>query len=163
MKYCPECKNELVVKRIEGIERLVCSSDCGYVFWDNPAPVVAALVQYRNKYVLTRNAQWPPGIFSLITGFIEKDEHPAWAVVREVKEELSLEAEVDRFIGFYPFKKMNQLIVAYSLTATGKLQLNEELTEVKLLTKDQLETYDFNLLTLTSAIVKDWLATEKEV
>jgi NADH pyrophosphatase NudC (nudix superfamily) len=47
----------------------------------NPVPVVAALIEYQGKIVLARNAQWPEGMFSLVTGYLEKHETPEDAVV----------------------------------------------------------------------------------
>jgi ribosomal protein S27AE len=45
LKYCPKCGGELVRAQIAGRERLVCADQaCGYVFWDNPTPTLAAVV-----------------------------------------------------------------------------------------------------------------------
>ena len=50
MKYCPLCATELAEIRIEGQKRLGCPVDgCEYVFWNNPTPVVAALVEGRTS------------------------------------------------------------------------------------------------------------------
>ena len=58
MKFCPECASLLELKRVDGAERKACASpECSFVHWDNPVPVVAALVQYQGKIVLARNSQ----------------------------------------------------------------------------------------------------------
>ena len=67
--------------------------------WDNPVPVVAALIEYQGKIVLARNSQWPEGVLSLITGYLERNETPEEAVVREVKEELGLDGRVQELLG----------------------------------------------------------------
>ncbi|MHB0874031.1 MAG: hypothetical protein ACYC1J_11450, partial [Acidithiobacillus ferrooxidans] len=73
MKYCPQCANELQGRVIDGISRLACpSSECGFVHWDNPIPVVAGLIYRDGKYIIARNTKWPSGMFSLVTGFLEK-------------------------------------------------------------------------------------------
>lgn len=70
MKFCPQCQAALAPRHIDGRERLACSSsNCGFVFWANPTPVAAGLVIHEDKFLLARNAQWPPGRYSLITGF----------------------------------------------------------------------------------------------
>lgn len=91
--FCPQCGQKLKREVLGGFERGVCTTgECGYIHWDNPTPVVAAVVEYNNGIILARNVLWQPGSFALITGFLEKNEDPAEAVVREVKEELDLDA-----------------------------------------------------------------------
>ena len=158
MKYCPECASTLEAKRIDGVERQSCTSpECSFVHWDNPVPVVAALVQYRGKIVLARNSQWPEGMFSLVTGYLERNETPEEAVVREVKEELGLNGKVEEFIGCYSITEKNQVILAHWVVATGELRTGNEITEVKLLSREELNLWQFGRLALTSAIVKQWL------
>ena len=97
--------------------------------WDNPTPVVAAVVEHEGEIVLARNKLWTQRFFGLITGFLERNEDPAEAVLREVEEELGLKAHSPAFIGHYTFERMNQLIVAYHVIAEGEIVLGEELSE----------------------------------
>lgn len=159
MKYCPQCSRLLAPALVEGTTRLACQVEtCGFVHWDNPIPVVAALVLYEDRYVLARHAGWPNGPFSLITGYLERNETPEQAVVREVREELGLAGEVTRHIGNYAFMKKNQVILGYEIVASGTLAVNHELVELRHLSPAQLASYDFGPLSLTQAIVKDWCA-----
>jgi NADH pyrophosphatase NudC (nudix superfamily) len=158
MKYCPECGNMLASKRIDGVERKACVfQECGFVHWGNPVPVVAALIEYQGKIVLARNSEWPEGMFSLVTGYLERAETPEEAVVREVKEELGLDGKVQEFIGCYSFIEKNQIILAHWVVATGELKIGNEISEVKLLSLEELELWQFGRLALTSAIAKQWL------
>ncbi len=129
-KYCPSCKSDMEIGA-EGYN--YCKSDdCSLVQYLNPTPVVAAVVEYENEQViLAHNALWPAGWFGLITGFLERYEHPEESVIREVKEELGLDATLESFIGHYTFKRMNQIIIAYHVKATGEIILNDELDEYK--------------------------------
>jgi NADH pyrophosphatase NudC (nudix superfamily) len=141
-------------KAIEGKGRLVCSSDsCNYVFWDNPIPVVAAIVELGGNVVLARNRLWPEKMFGLVTGFLEKGEKPESAVLREVKEELGLEGTATKFIGYYSFFEMNQLILAFHVMAQGSVTLSEELSEVRYVSPEKLKPWPFG----TGYAVKDWL------
>lgn len=143
---------------MEGVERMVCTAPaCDFVHWDNPIPVVAALVQYREKIILARNAQWPDGMFSLLTGFLERNETPEQAVVREVKEEIGLEGEATELIGCYPLLEKNQIILAFSVKATGELVTDKEIAQIKLVSREELRLWQFDRLVLTSAIVRGWL------
>ena len=128
MKYCPSCGQELIEVAIDGKQRLSCTSDtCDYVFWNNPTPVVAALVEREGDVVLVRNKGWPQKIFGLVSGFLEKDETADNAVLREVKEELGLDGKIVELIGYYSFFEMNQLILAFHVQVQGEIVLGEEL------------------------------------
>lgn len=133
-QYCPRCAAPLHSENHGGFERRVCPAPgCGFIWWNNPTPVVAAVVEYQGKIVLARNAQWTTPFFALITGYLERNEDPAEAILREVKEELDLDADHATLIGHYTFERMNQLIIAYQVEATGTITLNEELAEYKLI------------------------------
>ena len=160
--FCPRCATHLHHVMHDAHERLTCPSpECGFIHWDNPLPVVAALVEHEGQYIVARNAKWPRRIFSVISGFLDQQESPEQAVLREVKEELNLDGIVTRFIGHYPFAEMNQLILAYAIQATGELKSNHELAEIKRLSLEQLKSYDFAPLYITTAIVNDWLAANR--
>ncbi|MGD8566458.1 MAG: NUDIX domain-containing protein [Gammaproteobacteria bacterium] len=118
--------------------------------------MVAALVKNKNNYIIARNVQWPKGVFSVITGYLESGEHPEDCVLREVKEELGLTGKISGFLGYHLFKEKNQLILAFEVLASGDLQTNHELAEVKYLTPVELSRYDFRPLTITEQIIREW-------
>jgi len=158
MNYCPNCSAELKSYQIEGVERLKCSTaQCSFVHWNNPVPVVMALVQYNEQYIVAHNVVWPEGIYSFITGYVDEHELPDQAVLREVKEELGLEATLGRFLGHYMFKEKNQLIIAYEVIANGSLKLNHELSDVLYLSFDGLSQYNFGPLYITRQVLKEWM------
>ena len=157
-KFCPHCAQPLQEREVDQVMRIVCmDQDCTYVHWDNPVPVVAALVQYRGGVLLARNAAWPEGRFSVITGFLEKGEAPEQAVLREVEEELGLQGKLKRFIGYYPFYPQNQLILAFDVEAEGEVALNHELVDYRIVAIDKLRPWDFG----TGLAVRDWLADRR--
>ena len=157
MNYCPQCGSKLIAKEIDDEERLACSSDsCSYVFWNNPVPVVAALVELDGSYIVARNRAWPRGIFSVITGYLEQGELPEDAVLREVSEELGLQGTVTRFIGNYTFKEKNQVLLCYQVSATGAIETNHELAEIRQLSPEELSAYDFSPLYITEKLIRDW-------
>ncbi len=153
--FCPQCGQKLKREVLGGFERGVCTTgECGYIHWDNPTPVVAAVVEYNNGIILARNVLWQPGSFALITGFLEKNEDPAEAVVREVKEELDLDAlDPPGFIGHYTFTRMNQLIIAYHVRAAGTVRLNHELAEWRHLPFERVKYWP----SATGLALRDWL------
>ncbi len=134
----------------------VCPN-CGFVHYNNPVPVVAALVEHENKIVLARNKAWPPDWFGLITGFLEQNETPEEAVIREVEEELSLKGQIAGMIGVYTFFKLNQVYIAYHVVAEGAIVLNEELNAYKHIAPKDLQPWPFG----TGLAVRDWLERRK--
>lgn len=154
-RFCPQCGSGLVARDIGGVSRPACPAEsCGFVVWDNPVPVIAAIVEYAGCIVLARNVAWPEKMFGLVTGYLERDEAPAVAVAREVGEELGLRASAVDLVGLYPFARKNQLIIAYHVIADGCIVLNEELAEYRLIDPDKLKAWDFG----TGPAVRDWLA-----
>lgn len=153
-RFCPQCGAALELREAGGLPRPTCpDSACGFIVWDNPVPVVAALVEHDGRIVLARNVAWPENAFGLVTGFLERDEAPEHAVAREVAEELGLAATTVSLIGLYPFTQKNQLLIAYHVAAEGEIVLNEELAEVRLIEPARLKAWDFG----TGQAVADWL------
>lgn len=153
-KYCPRCARELVERDHDGVPRRGCPDDrCGFVHWNNPVPVVAAIVEHEGRVLLARNALWPQKMFGLITGFLEKDETPEAGVLREVQEEVGLTGRIAGFVGHYGFPQMNQLIIAFHVQAEGEVRLNAELAEYKRVEPANLRPWP----TGTGLAVRDWL------
>lgn len=154
--YCPQCTKALGAREDGGRVRSACPS-CDYVFYDNPAPVVAALVEHDGDVILARNKEWPEKWFGLITGFLERGETAEDGVLRELKEELGLDGEIVELIGVYSFFRMNQVIMAYHIRAEGEIVLGEELAAYKRIAPDKLRPWPEG----TGQAVADWLATRK--
>ncbi|MEO5371840.1 MAG: NUDIX domain-containing protein [Magnetococcus sp. DMHC-1] len=154
MKFCPICAQALTIREIDGKSRAACSaSGCSFVFWDNPVPVVAGIVEIGMGVVLAHNKAWPSGKYSVITGFLECGEAPEAGIVRETREELGLHATATTLVGLYPYARANQIIMAYHLTAEGEIVLGEELDDYRIIPKNRLKGWDFG----TGLAVTDWL------
>ena len=155
LKFCPVCASPLLARLSEGRTRLACSTEaCDYVFYDNPVPVVAALLEHGPTVILVRNKGWPEKWYGLVSGFLEKGESPEAGVLREVKEEVGLRGEIVSFISAYAFAEMNQIILAYHVRGHGDLVVGDELAGVKAVPPDKLRPWPLG----TGHAVRDWLA-----
>jgi NADH pyrophosphatase NudC (nudix superfamily) len=68
MKYCLKCGKPLTPKVIDQKERLACGdSACGFIYWNNPIPVVGMVVETEKGIILAHNKVMPKGIFSIMT------------------------------------------------------------------------------------------------
>ena len=155
MRFCPRCATPLVPHPASGRERLACPrADCGFVHYDNPIPVVAGLVEHEGDVLLVRSVGWPESWYGLVTGFLERDEEPEAAILRELGEELGLEGRVVGSIGVYTFPVRNELILAYHVQAQGEVRLGAELEGLKRVPPEKLRPWPFG----TGLAVRDWLA-----
>jgi NAD+ diphosphatase len=155
-KFCPRCASALEVLPLGGRPRNACVA-CGFTHWNNPLPVVAAIIEYQDKIVLARNAAWPPKMFALITGFLEAEETPEQGVAREVEEETSLVAVETKLVGVYEFTRKNELIIAYHVRAEGEIKLSEELVDYKLVAPAELRPWRMG----TGLALADWMRARK--
>ncbi|WP_425258261.1 NUDIX domain-containing protein [Rubrivivax sp. RP6-9] len=135
--------------------RLRCPS-CGWTHWNNPTPVLAAVIECADRdgqLLLARNAAWPGRMFALITGFMEAGETPEEGIAREIGEETALQVDALQLIGVYDFQRMNQLIVAYHAVAHGEVRLSPELAEYKLFAPADVRCWRAG----TGYALADWL------
>ena len=158
-KFCPTCASPLasLTQMEDGGEkaRLRCAA-CGYTHWNNPTPVLAAVVEVEGKILLAQNAAWPGKMFALITGFMEAGETPQEGIAREIKEETNLETTELDLIGVYDFKRMNQVIIAYHAVCHGEVKLSPELVDYRLYAFDQLKCWPAG----TGYALADWLRSK---
>ena len=120
--------------------RLRCQA-CGWTHWNNPTPVLAAVIEYHGQLLLARNVAWTGRQFALITGFMEAGETPQAGIAREIKEETNLDTLSLDLLGVYEFVRMNQIIIAYHATATGEIRLSPELAEYKLFAPHEVQCW----------------------
>ena len=74
-RFCPKCAAPLELRAdgdagADGDKARLACPDGHWTHWDNPLPVLAALVEVEGKILLARNAAWGPKNFALITGFM---------------------------------------------------------------------------------------------
>ncbi len=169
-KYCLQCSFPLSMKQIENQKRLACSNNnCDFILWNNPVPVVGGIIETESGILLARNKFWPLGIYSIITGFLEFQECPEEAILRETNEELGLTGTNPILVGAYPYTEKNQIVLVYHVKANGKIVLNDEIAEIKVLTKDELGKWPFGQEKLPGWpfgcgwAIRDWLNSESGV
>jgi NADH pyrophosphatase NudC (nudix superfamily) len=76
-RFCVNCATALAPISVaeDGGDktRLRCPA-CGWTHWNNPTPVLAAVIELVDRdgqILLARNAAWPGKFYGLITGFME--------------------------------------------------------------------------------------------
>lgn len=155
-RFCPRCATPLalLIQAEDGGEkaRLRCPA-CGFTHWNNPTPVLAAVIEYDGQILLARNAAWPGRMFALITDFMEAGETPRDGIAREILEETNLTVSSLNLIGVYDFQRMNQVIIAYHAVASGEVRLSPELAEYRLYAPGSVRCWPAG----TGYALADWL------
>lgn len=110
--------------------------------------VVAAVITNDDGKILIaqRNLKKSQGgLWEFPGGKIEKDETKEEAIIREIKEELTIDIKVDKYIGEkifnYPDKDIN-LIALKCEKISGNVQLTEH-EDIKWVKKSELENFKF--------------------
>lgn len=146
--YCPACQSKLT-PRIEDNNHLMFCRECGGKYYSNPLPSAVAFVRNDRGDILLVKRGVEPGIgkWALPSGFIEENELPEQAVVRELLEETGVQGRVERLAGVYtePTKRYgNVLLIAYVLTiAGGRLHAGSDCRDAKFYPVDRLPDIPF--------------------
>ena len=92
--FCPHCSNRIVKKDENGTLRDWCP-DCLIYFYENPLPVVSAIVVLERRILLVKRGKAPyKGLWCLPTGFAETGESIEDAALRELKEEAGIDGRI---------------------------------------------------------------------
>jgi ADP-ribose pyrophosphatase YjhB (NUDIX family) len=146
--YCVRCGSVLERRVIEGRELEACKND-DFVLWRDPKVSSAVVVEVDGGVVLGRRAIEPGyGLWCLPGGFVNDDEHPADAAVRECMEEIGAAVELTSLIGVYhvPKRDAHSMVgIAYRARLVDGAQLNSgsEMLEVKAFPLDSLPALAF--------------------
>jgi 8-oxo-dGTP diphosphatase len=96
--HCPRCANELT-RRANAVE---CPA-CGFVLYAHSSVTASALPEDdAGRVLLARRAGEPfLGLWDVVGGFLEEDEHPLDGLRREVLEETGLDFDPAQLLGIW--------------------------------------------------------------
>lgn len=146
-KFCPECASPMESRVFEGKTKRACTA-CAFVFWNNPLPVVAAVIPYGEAGIVLvqRGVEPAYGQWALPAGYDETDEDPADGAEREAAEESGLRIKVNRrptHVVRPPGR--NQFILFYrGRVVGGSLQKGSDALAVGVFTEDNLPPIAFS-------------------
>lgn len=140
--YCPHCRAELRDEFVFERTRRVCP-ECGFVHFRDPKVGAGVLVERDGKVVLVRRGVVPAiGSWCLPSGFVEYDEGPEEAAVREFLEETGLEVRVTGLLDVKPYKNDARgpgVIILYrGQVVGGELRPGDDASEVGFFGPDEL-------------------------
>jgi NAD+ diphosphatase len=154
-QYCGRCG--IATTEAPGERARVCPS-CGLLAYPRLAPAVIMLVERDDgRALLARNAMFPPGIFSCLSGFVEPGETLEHAVCREVREEVGLEVGDVDFRGSQPWPFPHQLMVGFGARYLGgEITLDEkEIAEAAWFTPVDAPVFPTNM-SIAGRLIDEW-------
>lgn len=108
--YCSRCGSKTKTTKLEHAK--ICES-CNFTNYPRLSPCVLAAVVKNNKVLLGRQIHFPPGVYSLLAGFIESGESAEEAVSREVYEESRIKIKNIKYFGSQSWPFPHSLMLAY--------------------------------------------------
>jgi NAD+ diphosphatase len=85
--------------------------------------VITIIINDKGEALLAHNKRFTSGVYSLIAGFNEAGESLEATVVREIREEVSVEVKDIRYIRSQPWPFPNSLMLGFTASyASGAIQ-----------------------------------------
>ena len=140
-QFCPACRATL---RIE--PTIAQCTACSFIYYENPAPGAGIVLIDDDRVLVAIRAIAPHhGAVDIIGGFMQRDETPECAALRELKEETGLEAEITGFLGAFPDTygpggKPTINFIYLGRITRGKMQANDDVAELRWIPIDELPT-----------------------
>ena len=112
-----------------------------------PLLVTAAIIRNHEKILITRRKEHVPYplLWEFPGGKMEKNEDPRECVVREIKEELDMDIQVEDIfdVVYYRYPERPVMVLAYRCRWSGGEIQDLEVTEHRWATASELALFDF--------------------
>ena len=159
-RFCPRCGHQLQPKRMKpgGPELRACPS-CSFVHYHDPKVATGTLFTVDGGIVLVQRAISPSyGKWVFPGGFVDQGERLESAAIRETREEVNLDVEIDRLLNVYSYEDSAVVIIAYAAHVVGgELQAKDESLDVKTFPPAQIPWEDLAFRSTQDAI-KEYIA-----
>lgn len=146
-KFCVYCGGPIAKKKEDLVWRDFCSG-CRCFFYDNPLPVVSAIVDVSRQILLVKRDRAPfKGRWCLPTGFAEAGENIEDAVLRELVEETGIRGRISRLLDVDSYKSRfygDLLFLTFVVEKTaGRLAAGDDSAQAKFFTIDRIPPLAF--------------------
>ncbi len=139
-RFCGVCGSP--TDSIEGgFQRLCVNAACAHRHFPRTDPAIIVLVTSGERGLLGRQPSWPEGLVSTLAGFVEPGETLEDAVIREVREETSIELGEVHYHSSQPWPFPSSLMLGFSAqAASAEIRVDEyELENACWFTREELE------------------------
>ncbi|HEY8152967.1 MAG TPA: NAD(+) diphosphatase [Myxococcota bacterium] len=156
-RFCGACGAPTAARANE--RSRVCTA-CGLTQFPRIAPAVIVAVTRGDEILLGRSAHFPPGIYSVLAGFVEPGESLEQAVFREVLEETGIEVEDVRYFGSQPWPFPHSLMLGFTARhRSGELRVDGvELVDARWFHRDDMPMQFPGNVSISQWLIRDFLA-----
>jgi NAD+ diphosphatase len=153
--FCGSCGSPTALK--PGERALECTA-CGSLSYPRISPAVIVAVIRGKSILLARARRFPPGLYSVLAGFVEPGETLEECVGREIREETGIEVKNLRYFASQPWPFPHSLMVAFTAEyASGDITVDPgELVDAGWYTADTLPSLP-DPITVARKLI-DWFA-----
>ena len=166
--YCGRC-GHATEPRQAGHVRYCTNADCAAPAFPRTDPAVIMLIHHGEYALLGRQAVWPPGMHSVLAGFVEPGESLEDAVAREVMEEAGVEIDETEYHSSQPWPFPASIMLGFGARAKS-MELNidtDELESGRWYHRDEIlaspEDETFRLPrrdSISYRLIRDWLSED---
>lgn len=111
--YCPRCATPLAEKYVYNALRATCPQ-CNFILFLEPKLVTVVVIQRGDTVLLGRRNMEPAlGMWSFVSGYVDRGEKVEEAATREVKEETNLDVQLDELLGVFSEQGNPHVVIAY--------------------------------------------------
>jgi NAD+ diphosphatase len=134
--------------------------DCRIPQFPRLSPAIIVSVERGDEILLARSPHFPPGIMSVLAGFVEPGESCEEAVVREVWEETGVRVGDVRYFSSQPWPFPNSLMLGFVATwESGEIEIDgEEIVEARWYKADDMPNFFPGNMSISQWLIGDFLA-----
>lgn len=139
-RYCPRCAQPMEVTLLFGRPRARCAA-CGFIQFQNPKVAVAVLLTDGPRVALVQRGVIPQiGFWSLPAGFMDFDEQPSAAALRELYEETGVHGEITALLDIFPMPQGGGIVITYAarLAGDGTITAGDDVSDARWFTPTTL-------------------------
>ena len=156
-RFCGSCGTETEASPVERAR--VCPA-CRLHFFPRVAPSMIVAVERDDEILLARSPRFPPGVWSVLAGFVEPGESAEDTVHREVFEESGVRVQDIRYFGSQPWPHPHSLMLGYQARhAGGDIEVDGvEVTEAGWFRADEMPGLFRGDFSIAQWMIRDFLA-----
>lgn len=161
VRFCALCGGAMELRPVlpERKRHKVCSR-CGFIDFQGPKLVAGCLVIDDAGRVLLLRRAIPPrlGFWTFPGGYVDLNEMPEPAALRETVEEVGMTVAIERLLGVYadPQNPIAAVVVYLARPSGQGPGLSDEASEVRYFAPDEIPWEEIAFRT-TEAALRDWL------
>ncbi|RXE55841.1 NUDIX hydrolase [Methanoculleus taiwanensis] len=157
-QYCGRCGAKTVPLTAE---RAKTCPACSLIVYPRLSPAIIVLVRDGERILLARSPHFPPGMYSIIAGFVEPGENLEHAVHREVREETGVSVRNVRYFGSEPWPFPDSLMIGFTADYAGGdlVADNREIEAAGWFERDNLPPLP-STMSISRALLDRWLHGE---